>query len=192
MEDRDVKSIIEVLLFISGDPLTIDTLKDIIEIDRPHVERLIRELADEYSLKNSGLLIVQVAGGFQMVTNPVYAPWVKKLLATAIPTKLSQQSLETLAIVAYKQPVIKAEIEAIRGVSSDGVVRTLLDRRLIKILGRKEAPGRPLMYGTTKEFLHCFGLNDLSELPTLKEFQEFEGVEYRLSEGQETAHRSLS
>ncbi len=192
MEDRDVKSIIEAVLFISGEPLTDDTLKDIVEIDRPHVERLIRELADEYSLKNSGLLIVEVAGGFQMVTNPAYAPWVKKLLATAVPTKLSQQSLETLAIVAYKQPVIKAEIEAIRGVNSDGVIRTLLDRRLIKILGRKEAPGRPLMYGTTKEFLHCFGLNDLSELPTLKEFQEFEELEYRLSEGQETVYRSLS
>ncbi len=93
-------------------------------------------------------------------------------LAAAVPTKLSHQSLEALAIVAYKQPIIKAEVEAIRGVNSDGVIKTLLERRLIKILGRKEVPGRPLMYGTTKEFLQYFGLKDLSELPTLKEFQE--------------------
>ncbi|NIS75548.1 MAG: SMC-Scp complex subunit ScpB, partial [Deltaproteobacteria bacterium] len=96
-----------------------------------------------------GLLIVEIAGGMQMVTNPACAPWVKKLLATAVPTKLSHQSLETLSIIAYKQPVIKAEVESIRGVNSDGVLRTLLERRLVKILGRKEAPGRPLMYGTT-------------------------------------------
>jgi segregation and condensation protein B len=172
MEDKEAKSILEAVLFIAGEPLTIETLKDILEIDRTDVERLIRELISEYSLKNSGLLVVEVAGGIQMVTNPACAPWVKKLLAKAIPTKLSQQSLETLAIIAYKQPITKAEIEAVRGVNSDGVIRTLLERRLIKILGRKEAPGRPLMYGTTKEFLQYFGLKDLSELPTLKEFQE--------------------
>ncbi len=120
-----------------------------------------------------------------MVTNPACAPWVKKLLATTVPTRLSQQSLETIAIVAYKQPIIKAEIEAIRGVNSDGVVRTLLERRLIKILGRKEVPGRPLMYGTTKEFLHYFGLENLSGLPTLKEFQEIEGAEAPPSTKQE-------
>jgi segregation and condensation protein B len=176
MEDREIKSILEALLFISGEPLNVDTLKQIIEIDKIRIEGLLRELADEYSLKNSGILIVEVAGGFQMVTNPAFAPWVKKLMATAIPTRLSHQSLETLSIIAYKQPITKAEIEAIRGVNSDGVIKTLLDRRLIKILGRKEAPGRPLMYGTTKEFLHCFGLKDLSELPTLKEYQEIEEV----------------
>jgi segregation and condensation protein B len=174
MEDREAKSIIESILFIAGEPLTIDALKDIVELDRPEIERLINELISEYSLKNSGLFIVEVAGGVQMVTNPASAPWIKKLLATAVPTRLSQQSLETLAIIAYKQPIIKAEIEAIRGVNSDGVVKTLLERRLIKILGRKEVPGRPLMYGTTKEFLQSFGLKDLSELPTLKEFQEME------------------
>lgn len=179
MEEKEVKSILESLLFISGEPLSVNTLKDILEIERSQVERLLRELADEYSLKNSGILIVEVAGGFQMVTNPVFASWVKKLIATAIPTRLSQQSLETLSIIAYRQPVTKVEIESIRGVNSDGVIKTLIDRRFIKVLGRKEAPGRPLMYGTTKEFLHCFGLNDLSELPTLKEYQEVEEVENR-------------
>jgi len=176
MEDKEIKSIIEALLFISGEPINVDTLREILEIEKTRLDGLLRELESEYSLKNSGILIIEVAGGFQMVTNPAFAPWVKKLMATAIPTRLSHQSLETLSIIAYKQPITKAEIEAIRGVNSDGVIKTLLDRRLIKILGRKEAPGRPLMYGTTKEFLHCFGLKDLSELPTLKEYQEIEEV----------------
>ncbi len=172
MEDREIKSVIEALLFMAGEPVGIDTLRKILEVDKYNTERLVRELIIDYSVKNTGLFIVEVAEGFQMVTNPACAPWVKKLLSTAVPKKLTQSSIETLAIIAYKQPIIKAEIEAIRGVNSDGVVKTLLERRLIKILGRKEVPGRPLMYGTTSEFLQYFGLNDLSELPTLKEFQE--------------------
>jgi len=172
MEDKETRSILEAILFIAGEPLSIDTLKNILEMDATEIERLVKELITDYTIKNNGLLIADVAGGIQMVTNPACAPWVKKLLSTAVPTKLSQPSLETLAIIAYKQPIIKAEIEAIRGVNSDGVVKTLLDRRLLKILGRKEVPGRPLLYGTTKEFLQYFGLKDLSELPTLKEFQE--------------------
>jgi len=172
MEDKEIKSVLEAIFFIAGEPISIDSLKNILEMDSAEIERLVKELISDYTIKNNGLLIAEVAGGVQMVTNPACAPWVKKLLSTAVPTKLSQPSLETLAIIAYKQPIIKAEIEAIRGVNSDGVVKTLLDRRLIKILGRKEVPGRPLMYGTTKEFLQYFGLKDLSELPTLKEFQE--------------------
>lgn len=172
MEDKEAKSVLEAIFFIAGEPLSIDTLKNILEMDTTEIERLVKELITDYTIKNTGLHIAEVAGGIQMVTNPACAPWVKKLLSTAVPTKLSQPSLETLAIIAYKQPIIKAEIEAIRGVNSDGVVKTLLDRRLLKILGRKEVPGRPLLYGTTKEFLQYFGLKDLSELPTLKEFQE--------------------
>ncbi|MEN8262620.1 MAG: SMC-Scp complex subunit ScpB [Nitrospirota bacterium] len=174
MEDREAKSVIEAILFMSGEPVSLDSLRKVIEIDKYNTERLVRELINDYSLKNSGLLLLEVAGGFQLVTNPACAPWVKKLLSTSVPKKLTQSSLETLAIIAYKQPIIKAEIEAIRGVNSDGVVKTLLDRRLVKLLGRKEVPGRPLMYGTTNEFLHYFGLKDLTELPTLKEFQEIE------------------
>jgi len=174
MDDREAKSILESLLFISGDPLPLKTIINILDIGEVDAEKIVRELISEYQLKNSGLLIAEVAEGVQMVTRPACAPWVKKLLTTAIPAKLSNQSLETLAIVAYKQPIIKAEIEAIRGVNSDGVLKTLLERRLVKILGRKEAPGRPLMYGTTKEFLQYFGLKDLSELPTLKEFSDIE------------------
>ena len=172
MEDKEAKSIIEAILFISGQPLSLDALRKLIEVDKYNTERLVRELISDYSVRYTGILIIEVAEGFQMVTNPACAPWVKKLLNTAVPKKLSQSSLETIAIIAYKQPIIKAEIEAIRGLNSDGVVKTLLERHLIKMLGRKEAPGRPLMYGTTKEFLQYFGLKDLTELPTLKEFSE--------------------
>lgn len=172
MEDQEAKAVIEALLFMGGETLTLNTIRKIIEVDKYNTERIMRDLILDYSTRNSGLFIVEVAEGYQMVTNPACAPWVKKLLSTSVPKKLTQSSLETLAIVAYKQPIIKAELEAIRGVNSDGVVKTLLERRLIKILGRKEVPGRPLMYGTTKEFLQYFGLKDLSELPTLKEFQE--------------------
>jgi len=175
MDNRDAKSILEAILFISGEPLTVETLRDILEIDKSEIERLLRELVNEYQLKNAGLFIAEVARGFQMVTNSVCAPWIKKFLRVPV-SRLSQQSLETLSIIAYRQPVTRAEIDAIRGVSSDGPLGTLLEKRLIKILGRKEAPGRPLIYGTTKEFLRYFGLKDLTELPTLKEFQEVEGV----------------
>lgn len=174
MEYQEAKSVLEALLFISGEPVSLDTLKNILEIDKKEIERLAEELMNEYRSRNTGLLIVEVAGGFQMATKPVCAPWIKKLLSITMPTRLSQQSLETLSIIAYKQPAIKAEIDSIRGVNSEGPLRTLLERRLIKILGRKEAPGRPLMYGTTREFLEYFGLKNLLELPTLKEFQEVE------------------
>ena len=177
MEDIEAKSILEAALFIAGEPMNVDSLKKILDMDKVNTERLLRELVTEYSLRNAGLLIVEVAESFQMVTSPACAPWVKKLLVTAIPKKLSPSSLETIAIIAYKQPIIKAEIEAIRGVNSDGVVKTLLERRLVKILGRKEAPGRPLLYGTTPEFLRYFGLKDLLELPTLKEFSEMDTPE---------------
>lgn len=154
--------------------MTIDSIRKITEIDKKKIDALVKELISDYSLRNSGLLIIEVAEGVQMVTNPASSPYIKKLIATALPTKLSQPAIETLSIIAYKQPIIKAEIEAIRGVNSDGVVKTLLERRMLKILGRKEVPGRPLMYGTTKEFLQYFGLKDLTELPTLKEISDIE------------------
>ena len=174
MEDKESKSVIESLLFISGEPMTIDSIKKITEIDKNKIDVLVKELISDYSHRNSGLLVIEVAEGVQMVTNPASSPYIKKLISTAVPTKLSQPSIETLSIIAYKQPIIKAEIEAIRGVNSDGVVKTLLERRMLKILGRKEVPGRPLMYGTTKDFLQYFGLKDLTELPTLKELSDIE------------------
>jgi segregation and condensation protein B len=174
MQDKEAKSTIEALLFMAAEPLTLDTFKKILEIDKKDIEGLVGELTDEYRMRDAGVFIAEIADGVQMVTNPACGPWVKKLLATDISTRLTQQSLETLSIIAYKQPITKAEIEALRGVNSDGVIKTLLERRLVKIIGRKEVPGRPLMYGTTKEFLQGFGLKNLSELPTLKEFREVE------------------
>ncbi len=172
MDDKEIKSVIEAVLFISGEPVSLDSMRKLIEVDKYNTERLLRELISDYSVRHTGILIIEVAEGFQMMTNPACAPWVKKLLNVVIPKKLSPSSIETISIIAYKQPIIKAEMEAIRGVNSDGVVKTLLERHLIKILGRKEVPGRPLLYGTTNEFLQYFGLKDLTELPTLKEFNE--------------------
>jgi len=169
MEDREKKSVLETLLFLSGEPITISTIKETTEFPDPEIKRLIDELMAEYKERNAGLIIVEIANGYQMVTNPEYAEWVKKFRSAHISSRLSMPALETLAIIAYKQPVIRAEIEQIRGVNSDSAIRTLLEKRLIKIIGRKEAPGRPFLYGTTREFLQYFGLKDLTELPTLKD-----------------------
>ncbi|MEW6214335.1 MAG: SMC-Scp complex subunit ScpB [Nitrospirota bacterium] len=169
MEDREKKLVLEIFLFLSVEPIMLSTIKDVIELPESEIKRLIEELIMEYKERNTGLLIVEIANGYQMVTNPEYAEWVKKFRSTHISSRLSMPALETLAIIAYKQPIIRAEIEQLRGVNSDSAIRTLLERRLIKIMGRKEAPGRPFFYGTTREFLEYFGLKDLTELPTLKD-----------------------
>lgn len=175
MEDRENKSLLEALLFLSGEPLTPSGLKTITELDEPEIQRLMNELVAEYRERQRGVLIAEIANGYQMVTNPHYAPWAKKLVGSES-TRLSLAALETLAIIAYKQPIIKAEVEQVRGVNSDGVIKTLLERRLIKIMGKKEAPGKPLLYGTTKDFLQYFGLKDLAELPTLKDLAREEAL----------------
>lgn len=169
MEDREKKSSLEAILFLSGDVITASALKDIIELPEFEIKRLMEELIADYKERNKGLLIVEIANGYQMVTNPDYAELVKKYRSTHVSSRLSMPALETLAIIAYKQPIIRAEIEQIRGVNSDSAIRTLYEKRLIKIMGRKEAPGRPFLYGTTREFLQYFGLKDLTELPTLKD-----------------------
>ena len=162
-------------MFLSGEPLTTSALKAITDLDEPEIQRLINELVAEYRSRDGGVHIAEIASGYQMVTNSHYAPWVKKL-AGSESTRLSLAALETLAIIAYKQPIIKAEVEQVRGVNSDGVIKTLLERRLIKIMGKKEAPGKPLLYGTTKDFLQYFGLKDLAELPTLKDLAREEAL----------------
>jgi segregation and condensation protein B len=168
-EDREKKSVLEVVLFLSGDVVTFVTLKEVTEFPEPEIKRLMGELIEEYRERNMGLLIAEIANGYQMVTNPAYADFVRKFKGSQVSSRLSMPALETLAIIAYKQPLIRAEIEQIRGVNSDSAIRTLYEKRLIKIMGRKEAPGRPFLYGTTREFLQYFGLKDLSELPTLKD-----------------------
>ena len=168
-ESREHTSILEALLFLSGEVLALSSFKEILGLPEAEIKKLMGELVTEYRDRNAGLLIVEIANGYQMVTNPEYAEWVKKFRSTHTSGNLSMPALETLAIIAYKQPIIKAEIEQIRGVNSDSAIRTLYDKRLIKIMGRKEAPGRPFLYGTTREFLQYFGLKDLTELPTLKD-----------------------
>lgn len=176
MEIAEKKSLIEAILFISGEPLTLASLKGSTELPEPELKQLLDEMIAEYKQRNGGLLLIEIANGYQMVTNPHYSQWIRKFKSTAASSKLSMPALETLAIIAYKQPIIKAELEQIRGVNSDGVVKTLLDRRLIKIMGRKEVPGKPLLYGTTREFLEYFGLKDLTELPTLSELTREEAA----------------
>lgn len=173
MEDKEIKGIIEALLFVSGEPLSADRFKGVLEeIDKGKIKSLLWELQHEYEMRLSGLRIAEVAGGFQIVTRPELAQWIKKLKKVKQSSRLSRPSLETLALVAYKQPIVKAEIEDIRGVDSTGVLKGLLDKRLIKIIGRKDVPGKPILYATTKEFLQYFGLKDVSDLPTLKEFTD--------------------
>jgi segregation and condensation protein B len=165
------QSIIEALFFVSKEPLKLDKLQEILETPKDQIERAIHNLKREYDENNRGMIIVETADGFQMATNPAFAQWVQLVLAVE-PARLSKKSLEALSIIAYKQPITRAEIEALRGVISDGAIKTLLDRKLIKIIGRKDVPGRPLLYGTTKEFLNYFGVKNLSELPKIKDFPE--------------------
>jgi len=169
MEDLEKKSVLEAILFLSGELITIPTMKDVTDLPESEIKRLMEELITEYKERNTGLLVVEIANGYQLVTNPKYSDWIKKFRSAQMSSRLSTPALETLAIIAYKQPVIRAEIEQIRSVNSDSAIRTLLEKRLIKIIGRKEVPGRPFLYGTTREFLQYFGLKDLTDLPTLKD-----------------------
>ncbi len=168
MDNKEKKAILEALIFVSGTPVSIKELQKATGFATGEIEFLVSELMAEYRERQGGIEIVEVAEGYQMVTRPAFSEFVKRLRSST-PPKLSMPAMETLAIIAYKQPITKAEIEQIRGVNSDGVIKNLLDRRLIRVVGKKEAPGRPILYGTTKEFLLYFGLKDLSELPTIRE-----------------------
>jgi segregation and condensation protein B len=165
------KAVIESLLFVSEGPLSLDQIKEVLgEVSKKEIQRLLSELKEDYERAQRGFTLVEVAEGFQLRTRPQHAEWIKKLKKTK-PLALSRPALETLAIVAYKQPVVRTDIEKIRGVDSGGVLHTLLERKLIRILGKKDVPGKPLVYGTSKHFLEMFGLKDLSSLPTLKDLE---------------------
>lgn len=173
---RHLKAHIEALLFASGNPVPADKLAEILEIDTANVAALVEELKQDMAAAERGLVILDVAGGYQLCAKPELAPVVDKLIEVQ-EARLSLAAMETLAIVAFKQPVTRLEIEHIRGVKVDGVVTTLAERGLIKEVGRKEAVGRPILYGTTDEFLKCFGLNSLNELPKLAELLPMEQEE---------------
>jgi segregation and condensation protein B len=172
----DRKRIIEALVFASQDPLSIARLQSILAIeDRRGIVQDLRALQEEYEALGRAFHLVEVAGGFQFRTRPELAEWVRKLKPHR-GAHLTQASLETLAIIAYKQPVTRADIEFVRGVDCGAVLRGLLEKGLLKILGRKDVPGRPLVYGTSKRFLEVFGLRDLSSLPNLQEIEEMEDL----------------
>ena len=183
MEDNELKSAIEALLFVAGTPLSADRLKAVFEESTAEqVETQLQALRQEYDDRGGGIMLAEVAGGYQFATRPENAAWVRKFKSVKVSAKLSKAALETLAIVAYKQPVTRSEAEAIRGVNIGGIMRNLMERRLVKIVGKKDVPGKPMLYGTTPEFLQYFGLKDLSALPTLKEFQELEAGEEVMEE----------
>ena len=171
--ERELRGIVESLLFVSPEPLSVQRLVAIMgDVTKADVAQALRGLGEELEQEGRGVRLVEIAGGFRLVTKQEYATWIKRLDKTKSAAKLSRSALESLAIIAYKQPIVRSEIEEIRGVETSGVVRTLLERKLVRIVGRKEVPGRPIMYGTTKFFLERFGLNDLTQLPPLREFTE--------------------
>ena len=169
---EDIKNIIESLLFVAEDPLTIDSIKKVLDsTDSNAIRNVLNELSSEYEARKGGFFLREVAGGYQIRTRPEYSQWIKRLLRPN-PLRLSNAALETLAIVAYKQPVIRSDIEHLRGVDCGGILRMLLERKLIRVVGRKEIPGRPIIYTTTKKFLELFELKDLRDLPSPKEIEE--------------------
>jgi segregation and condensation protein B len=174
--DQKLKSILESLLFAAGQPVSLTQLANALEeVPRERIRKMLSEMAAGYAASRRGFLLEEISGGYQLRTPSEHAVYVRRLLS-ARPPRLSRPVLETLAIVAYRQPVTRPEIEQLRGVDTGGVLDTLVERNLIRIAGRKEAPGRPLMYTTTSDFLELFGLKDLESLPDLAEFRELEGL----------------
>jgi segregation and condensation protein B len=173
----DLKPIIEALIFASPDPLTPKMLFKLLESEpKEDVEAALEALKQDYD-RPGGLQLVEVAGGYQIVTRPELHEWVRRLFHERSTQRLSVQALETLAVIAYKQPLTALEVSEIRGVNTSGVLNTLLERHLVKIVGRKQVVGRPFLYATTKEFLIRFGLNDLGELPKVEDMSEAFGPE---------------
>ncbi|MBW1893451.1 MAG: SMC-Scp complex subunit ScpB [Deltaproteobacteria bacterium] len=170
----NLKHIIESLIFVSGNPLSIEQIKAVIpEPDTKEIKQCLLGLIQEYEERSGGFYLRHVAGAYQFRSRPEYKNYITKLVQ-ASPLRLSKAALETLAIIAYKQPAIRSDIEHIRGVDCGGIIRTLMEHKLIRVLGRKDIPGRPLIYSTTKRFLELFDLSSLRDLPTLKEIEAFE------------------
>ena len=178
MQREEIKGIIEALLFVHQHPLTVDNIVKIMEneVGKKVIKEVLEELVAEYEGMDRSFHLAEVSEGYQFRTKVEYAPWISRLRKVK-PIKLSQAALETLAIVVYRQPLVRAEVEHIRGVDSGWVLNSLLEKGLIKILGRKEVAGRPLIYGTSKRFLEVFGLSNLSGLPTLQELDTLKGEE---------------
>ena len=168
-------AVIEALIFVSDEPLSAKAIADVLKEDKEVINSALNVLAEEFNGRNGGLQLREVAGGWQLATRPEYHEHVRAFLKTRPSAKLTIASLETLAVIAYRQPVTVPEILEIRGVQSPSAIKTLLDKKLIVAKGRKDTVGRPMMYGTSKEFLLQFGLKDLSELPSVEDFQDLSG-----------------
>lgn len=171
----ELKAIIESLIFVADEPIGAKAIADIVDVDREAVEAAIQDLVEDYQARPGGLQLREIAGGWQIATRPEHHEHIRAYLKSKPSAKLSLASLETLAVIAYRQPVTVPEILEIRGVQSPSAIKTLLEKRLIVARGRKETVGRPMMYGTSKEFLIQFGLKDLSELPSMEDFQDLAG-----------------
>jgi segregation and condensation protein B len=175
--DAELKAIAEAIIFVAEEPVSAKTIADLVKIDREAVDKVLSGLVTEYDARNSGLQLREIAAGWQIATRPEHHEQIRAYLKSRPSAKLSLASLETLAVIAYKQPVTVPEILEIRGVQSPSAIKTLLEKRLIIAKGRKETVGRPMMYGTSKEFLIQFGLKDLTELPSIEDFQDLAGGE---------------
>ena len=169
----ELKGAVEAIIFVGEKSISLEEIQNVLEgLDLETIQAIVKAIQEDYEQRNSGIKLVEIAGGYQFVTSPNYANFVKKFYKIKHAEKLTMPALETLSIVAYKQPVTKMEIEAIRGVNIDGVIKNLLEKSLIRIVGRKEVIGRPFVYGTTRSFLEYFGLNSLKELPDIEDFVE--------------------
>lgn len=171
----ELVAVVEALIFVSDEPLSVKLLAEVLDEDKESIEAAVEELANEYKTRESGLQLREIAGGWQISTRTELHEDIRRFLKTRPSAKLSLASLETLAVIAYKQPVTVPEILEIRGVQSASAIKTLLEKRLIVTKGHKETVGRPMQYGTSKEFLIQFGLKDLSELPSIEDFEDLAG-----------------
>lgn len=170
----EIKAIIEALVFAAESPISIDRIAEILTgVDKVAIDGLLQDLSREYEERKGGIHLENVAGGYQFRTRADFAAWIQKLKA-ARPVSLSPAAMETLAVIAYRQPVVKADIDRFRGVDAAGSLRGLLEKKLVRIVGRKDVPGKPILYGTTRKFLEVFNLQDLAALPTLRELKELQ------------------
>jgi segregation and condensation protein B len=170
MQTHDVKKIVEALLFITEQPISLKMLESLFDppVAREELLGILNHLAEEYQGRGSALEVKEIAGGWQLSTRPEFAPWIRKLFKDRLTYRLSSSAMETLSIVAYKQPITRSEVEEIRGVEVTAVLDTLVERKLVRVAGRKETVGRPLLYATTADFLRAFGLNRLEDLPSIE------------------------
>lgn len=168
--ERD-KALVEALLFAAETPLTLEKIREVLEAPKEAVLAAVAELKREYHERGGGFTLEEVAGGYQFRTLPEFGAWIRKMKGRG-PSALTPAALETLAVVAYRQPIVKADVDRVRGVDTGGTLRGLVEKKLVRIVGRKDVPGKPILYGTTRRFLEVFDLSDLSELPTLREFGE--------------------